>query len=318
MEELDRGKLVIRRPDWIKIPVGSGYLRIPVWDCLLVDSHDHTQPYEEDRDHLYDYRGCWADGFDSHQVRSVATGPTSTCAATQTGEVWCWGNNDAGYLGDGNCPVGSETPVQALNLDGVVSLDAGDRHTCAVASEGRVWCWGWSIHGSIGGLGLGVLCTPVLVPWMPPALEVDAGYFHGCTVSVDGTAWCWGYNCAGQLGDGTNLDPLYPVQVAGLSSAVAISAGAYHTCAALSDGAMWCWGNNYEGELGNGTTVNSYLPVQVQGLTDATAISAGRGHTCAVLADGSAWCWGLNDYGQLGDGSTTNSSVPVRMLDPYE
>jgi alpha-tubulin suppressor-like RCC1 family protein len=33
--------------------------------------------------------------------RDVATGAESACGVTTTGDVYCWGRNDSGQLGDG-------------------------------------------------------------------------------------------------------------------------------------------------------------------------------------------------------------------------
>ena len=85
----------------------------------------------------------------------VATGLSHSCAETATSTVWCWGRNDRGQLGDGTTtdqlvPVavsggaGSDVPASSR----VVAT--GDSHTCAVASDSSVWCWGHNITGQLG------------------------------------------------------------------------------------------------------------------------------------------------------------------------
>ena len=110
---------------------------------------------------------------------------THTCGVTPSGEVYCWGWNSKGQLGadlsntrddcllytpPGVTPsngipesVCSYKPVKAASMSGVVSLDAGYQHTCAVKSTSAIVCWGDNQYGQLGdGTGVGSL-TPVTV-----------------------------------------------------------------------------------------------------------------------------------------------------------
>ncbi len=45
-------------------------------------------------------------------VVSIAVSGTATCAVLSTGDVWCWGDDSSGALGDGSTPTtGGVTPV---------------------------------------------------------------------------------------------------------------------------------------------------------------------------------------------------------------
>ncbi|MCA1481771.1 RCC1 domain-containing protein, partial [Bradyrhizobium sp. NBAIM08] len=67
-------------------------------------------------------------------------------------EVYCWGDNRHGQLGDGGTAARA-TPV-ATGLVGVTRLTAGGSHTCAVTADGSLWCWG---RGRDGELGTGTM-----------------------------------------------------------------------------------------------------------------------------------------------------------------
>jgi alpha-tubulin suppressor-like RCC1 family protein len=84
----------------------------------------------------------------------VATGSAHTCARRTDGTVRCWGANSAGQLGNGTT-AGSLLPVDVVNLDGVLQLDAGAGdeavgHSCAVRDDARVLCWGSNNLGQLG------------------------------------------------------------------------------------------------------------------------------------------------------------------------
>jgi alpha-tubulin suppressor-like RCC1 family protein len=198
---------------------------------------------------------------------------------------------------------------------GVVSVDAGYDHTCAVTTAGTVKCWGSNdLAGQLGDGTTTNRWNPVTVVGIGNATAVTAGATHSCALLAGGTVRCWGSNDRGQLGNGTTTTSGVPVTVAGISTATALTSGPLHTCALLADGGVSCWGDNFSGQLGDGNTAtSSTIPVRVTQLTGATGVAAGLSHTCAVRSGGTVSCWGRNGSGQLGDGTTTDSPTPVTV-----
>ncbi|MFZ8804314.1 MAG: MopE-related protein, partial [Candidatus Calescibacterium sp.] len=191
-----------------------------------------------------------------------------------------------------------------------VKVSAGSYHTCAIDTNGSLWCWGDNWYGQLGdGTNVGK-DVPVQVSGTNWA-SVSAGWYHTCGIKTDEILWCWGDNWYGQLGDGTNVGKNVPVQVSG-TNWVSVSAGKDHTCGVKTDGTLWCWGRNNYGQLGDGTNVGKNVPVQVSG-TNWVSVSAGWYHTCGIKTDGTLWCWGYNEYGQLGDGTNVGKNAPVQV-----
>ena len=270
------------------------------------------------------------------------------CALKADGTVFCWGNNAKGQLGDGTTTQ-RLTPVQVVgvggtgNLIGVSAIAAGESFTCAIKSDGTVYCWGDNVYGELGinssdsnnhtapAQVVGVGGTGNLTG----VSAISANNGSVCTLKSDGSMYCWGYNDSGQLGDGTTARKNSPVQVKGvggtgnLTSISSISAGGYSSCAVKSDGTAYCWGSNNNGQLGDNTTTQRLTPVRVVGvggtgnLTGVSLISSGGGQssnggsTCAAKSDGTMYCWGYNYNGQLGDNTTAQRNAPVQVLSIY-
>lgn len=68
------------------------------------------------------------------------------------GQVWAWGWNLGGQLGNGNTPD-QYTPVRATIPSGLTSLvriSAGYRHSLVVRSDGSTWALGYNAQGQLG------------------------------------------------------------------------------------------------------------------------------------------------------------------------
>lgn len=209
----------------------------------------------------------------------------------------------------------------------VVQISAGSWHTCALKSDGSVYCWGRNYYGQLGDGTTADSAAPRRVVNLAGVKQISAGGGYTCALKTAGTVYCWGQNDSGELGNGTFVHATTPSIVPGLSNVTQIGAGS-PTCALNSDGTVACWGYNYFGAVGNGvvtrtapTGINS--PVLVSGLTDVASLAVGTMHACAVRSNGSASCWGYNVTGQLGNGTfsdpypyTINYSTPQSVVGP--
>jgi alpha-tubulin suppressor-like RCC1 family protein len=256
-------------------------------------------------------------------------------------------------LASGGCnratPPGASVPAapaaagQGVTLPVAVSPPAatvacGSFHTCAVAHDRSVRCWGHGGGGQLGNGGMSDSALPVAVRNLTAAVEVAAGEWFSCARREEGSVWCWGRNEKGQLGDDTGRDSAVPVRVRGLTDALEIaagerfacartakdvfcwgqlgilphnapialnvgptltlSAGAIHGCLLTQDGRTRCFGANYSGQLG-GAARGLVTPPQSQ-LAPVIGVSAGGFQSCAWTDEGALYCWGNNELGSLG------------------
>jgi len=260
---------------------------------------------------------------------AIETSPDGhhTCMLLSNGSLSCWGEDSSGQLGHGHSGGWWDEPHEYVSLgnNAAVTVVTGLHHTCAIADDTNLWCWGRNDNGQVGNgdeSGANV-DSPMQInlPAGRSPVSINAGADATCIVLDNGSGMCWGLNMDGHLGDGTYNNRNTPTSISVLPenrSLIAMDVGFKHTCGILDDGSVSCWGNNTHGQFGDGTNNQSTFPRAASLPSGRTAISidAGSHHTCAILDDSSAYCWGRNDYGQLGDGTTNNSTVPVRVSMP--
>ncbi|MYQ98582.1 Ig-like domain repeat protein [Streptomyces sp. SID6139] len=253
-----------------------------------------------------------------------SSGVTPAAAAPSGGDVWTWGRNQFGQLGNGttspSTQPGSTVPVQADLPAGTTAtaVAGGYGFSVALTSTGQVLAWGQNDVGQLGDGTFTDRTTPLQVhlPAGTTVTAIAAGDDYVLALTSNGQVLAWGYNEWGQLGNGvTGGESDVPVAVhlpAG-TTVTAISSGAGHALALTSTGEVLAWGDNDFGQLGDGTTVNRNVPVPVHvpAGTTVTSIAGADDHSLALTSTGEVLAWGYNGRGQLGNGTTTNSSVPV-------
>jgi alpha-tubulin suppressor-like RCC1 family protein len=254
----------------------------------------------------------------------VAGGYGITCGLVDTGEPYCWGNNQQGQFGS-PAVTGIDVPFRLPGSVKLVSVRAGRSFGCGLDSSGVAWCWGVA-SASYGNLGAPAADQCATLPCNLAPTRVTGGLVfdsltvgeaHACGLTRAGDAYCWGANAAGQLGNGAQSAPesgeATPVKVSGGIQFKAISAGESHTCGLDIGGLAYCWGDNSSGKLGNNGGGN-LTPAAVRNGLLFAAIGAGGLHTCALTAAGAAYCWGFGQQGQLGNGvATPSESQPTAV-----
>ena len=205
-------------------------------------------------------------------------------------------------------------------------IAVGDAHSCAIASNDVVWCWGDNTYGQLGssthaGLANSRSTTPVQAAALPGgrvARAITSGKRHVCVLANDATVWCWGENGFGQAGQSSLTNQADPAQVTLSAGARLVVAGGNSTCAVLTTNDVMCWGRNNRGQLGNGTTsvgANATpAAVFVSGSSPVVeSLDLGAIHACAVSTVGEAWCWGAFDDGRLGINVASDVHTPQKL-----
>jgi alpha-tubulin suppressor-like RCC1 family protein len=195
--------------------------------------------------------------------RQVSTGMDHSCALTDGYEIFCWGGNGFGQLGDGSTATVRLSPVRVSGGRRFIQVSAGFFHTCAVTDANQAFCWGFGTYGGIGDGNTLDRREPTQVAGDLLFDRVTAAIDHSCGETTDNRAYCWGSNGSGALGDGTQTLRTTPVPVAGGLWFAQVSGGNSASCGVTSEHRGYCWGSNLDGNLGDGTTTDRSEPSPV-------------------------------------------------------
>lgn len=333
--QLGDGTVGIDRPSPRPVALQSAALSLAAGaghNCALLDDGQPACWGKNDKGQLGtgDYKSpkllpTRVQGLDD--VVQVAAGGSSsdgshTCALRADGNVFCWGYNEHDQIGNEHVTAtGASRPVMVQGLKGITVISAGISHTCALRSDGTVWCWGRNNNGQLGDGSTADSRVPTSAG-LAQIVSISSGGDHTCALGVAGEIWCWGSNDEDQLGDGSGETAREPVAVGNSLTATAVAAGSHHTCAITQSGELRCWGENQDGQISRqaGTNVQEPTPAAFNTITKTLDLGGQpgsdihRGFSCASSLGGSVLCWGGNNAGQLGNGSTDEAHpVPTEV-----
>jgi hypothetical protein len=247
---------------------------------------------------------------------TVGAASRSTLALSLDGELWAWGKNEFGQLGNGTT-VDAGEPTKVLGVEDPADFAIG-AHALAVAQDGTVLAWGGNDVGQLGDGSFVGSTVPIQVQDLEDVVAVAVGLGFSLALRNDGTVWAWGANDQGQLGQpGLLPNSTTPLRIGGLSRIVAIDSMGKTGLALDADGTVWTWGAGPLGQLGIDLFVlTQFLPVPVTLPARAVDIDGGSATAMALLEDGSFFVWGNNALGQLASGDFLPSASPLRVDGP--
>ncbi|WP_137158011.1 hypothetical protein [Rhizobium sp. FKL33] len=269
------------------------------------------------------------DGF-TGEIVAISAGMLHGAFLTADGEVYVWGDNNQGKLGQGDTSNYEVlTPVKVTGLDGVKieQIYMANGASYAISDEGVLYAWGQNTNGQLGIGNLTNQGTPVAVAASSfggeKVASIDWGTSYALVLTESGEVYAMGSNVQGQLGpEGVEDDGSFvrrsstPLHVDIPGTVTKVIAGTNTSFAITEDGTVYGWGQSdygqlvkgdiVDGLLTNADTENSAVPTVIEGLPDNVVdIHIGSRWVVALTADGEVWSWGRNDEGWLGLERTT-------------
>ena len=155
-------------------------------------------------------------------IVAIAAGGRHSLALDRDGQVFAWGYNGYGQLGEGST-TNRYLPEWVVGADGfplkhIRAIAAGESHSLALGSGFNLLGWGRNEQGQLGDGGRTDrrwAAAVVDADGSPPTQvqQVAAGGSHALALRVDGTLLGWGDNGYGQVGDGSQWDRPWAVVV---------------------------------------------------------------------------------------------------------
>jgi len=266
---------------------------------------------------------------------AVACGNCFTLVATENGDMYAFGVNVFGQLGDGSQDAKYEpqfvSHTDNFAAEEIVMLAASDSQSAAVTKQGSLFTWGVG-HGS-GHL-------PIWQTIVRPrrlgkehfgnshVVMVDCGFRNVIVLTASGQVWICGQTdrlnppLLHQL---TDVFRLVEPERFNNRKIVMIASGARHKLAIDEVGILWTWGDNVYGELCHVTAIDLHdlelsgtrnpvaIPVTKFGGEKVVHVSGGIFYTMVVTEDGSLWACGDGHLGNLGIGHVGEISTPQRV-----
>ena len=264
---------------------------------------------------------------------SISVGDKFIVVQTATGEIWGWGDNYYGVLGDAQTAergTNITNPVQ-IELPGTfksTAISAGADHVLVIGSDGNVYAWGNNAYGQLGIDNGGLTVTaPTLVEALrnKNVISVSAGRYFSLALTEGGQVYSFGANNRLQLGYELANSATYsatPTPITALSTVfiTQISAGHESAIAVDVNNKAYLWGSVKNSVLGTADQENTsqaptVLP-DAKTTTPIDAVALSVNHSAFLLNDGTVGFMGWNKQGQYGNATTdTDPSMRFKITD---
>lgn len=261
----------------------------------------------------------------------------SQAAFIRNGQLYTWGRNELGQLGNGTTngsrwgddPAQASLPVRyEVALENPISVVTRQTYAIALMHDGQIATWGSNRSGQLGystpkqcGRDSERKCekAPRVVEGVENVVAVQAGFEHTLVLLSDGRVMSWGSNDFGELGRLPEEDwETTPGLIEGLANIVQLAAGSTTSYALDADGTLWAWGRNDSGQLGLGSKDDQKhpMPIKVDGIPKIDQIASANSTVFARTHEGDVLAWGKNHAGQcgVGDGASGEILNPKTLL----
>ena len=216
---------------------------------------------------------------------SVATGQSHALAIDTAGQVFAWGSDSLGQLGQ-RSRLHFESPTPIAGLPPLQSVSARFQSVAALDRNGNVWTWG--VHG-LGERSRPDAAVPARVLGIANVTRIDSGFFGTAAIRSGGQVWGWGA-LAG-------IQSVRPRRFAALDGSVDLATGVGELAGLFPDGTVWQLGGADVGQFVTGTAPTATTAARVAGLPAMARIysfnqSVLDSRFAGIDANGDVWIWG--------------------------
>ena len=224
----------------------------------------------------------------------------SPAVITANNDLWVWGPNFAGQLGDGT-HITRYSPIRVM--DNIISVSGNGENIFAIDRENKLWVFGRDLNNRSNDIrpdhsSPHDITKPIQI--MDDVAAVSANTLYIAVITTEGSLLIWGYNSYDQLSKGSLFSRNKPVKI--MSNVIDVFAHA--SGAITADRTFWGWGPSFSRWFGDGKMIDSKSPIPIL----KNVISGD--FTMAVTFDNDLWAWGENLWGERGDGNAMMYDIP--------
>jgi alpha-tubulin suppressor-like RCC1 family protein len=194
----------------------------------------------------------------------ISVGQNHCGAIDRNGDVWMWGKNNNGQLGDGTT-VDRATPIKVTVPQGASFLACGRFTTHVIARDGKVYAWGNGYLGKENVAFPHFSASPLEITSLSGKVtSIHCGFegggsatmkqAHYLAIGRNGGVYAWGFNGQGRLGDttiGGERTAPYLLSHHSMTNIVEAYAAAQTSLFRREDGKVYGCGNNNNALVGN-------------------------------------------------------------------
>lgn len=236
--------------------------------------------------------------------RQVAAGDEHSLYLDEHGQVYSWGSNTYGQLGDGDGNRLTAVPTPIPGLTSAVAIAAGGLHSVVLMADGTVKTFGYNNNGQLCDGSTDNSYQPVTVPNLSGVKAIAAHATRTVLIKADDSVWWCGNP---PLRGSAQTTPALIENPDGTPlQGEAIAAG-QEAVLSLSNGSVQTWGLDFE-IFSIMSLYDDYRDYMVTGtaepvpwIHDTLSIAAGGMSFLAADKHGRVWQWGVPLGGDVMD-----------------
>ena len=133
-----------------------------------------------------------------------------SAAITINGDLYCWGDNRDGKVGNGSTDD-QYTPNKIL--ENIKEFYDNSDYAAAITTNGDLYCWGDNSWGQVGNGSTDDQYTPNKILENVKEFYIVNDCWNSAAVTTNGDLYCWGHNSDGTVGNGSTESQLTPYKV---------------------------------------------------------------------------------------------------------
>lgn len=231
-----------------------------------------------------------------------------TLAIDKDGNLWSWGRNSHGQLGNGGTeeqfiPVKISTNIQFKKL-----VADSEGKAFAIDKEGNLYSWGYGAYGFGDGTNESKNVPTKILNGTKFVKAIGSDYTQ-YALDINANLWGWGDNRYDQFGIGNTQTQYDPIKVMEGTKVKEICGSIVNGIIVDENNNIYFYGRNDTLKYNTGIKKIGQIPNLKQ------IVWANNDTMLAIDENGDRWGWGDNGYGELGNGTYNKIVSSLTKID---